>query len=194
MRYPPQHKARVRARILDAAGRLFRRRGYDAVAIDDVMAAARLTRGGFYGHFRSKRALFAEALGQEHGFVRLLRGRRGRTREALAAEAHRIVADYLHPDHRAEVGQGCYLAALGVEVARGARPARQAYEAAVRELAAELSRGLDDARPLDPRALASIALCIGGLTVARAVDDDALATAILRAAEDAAHAQLGRSA
>lgn len=194
MRYTPEHKARVRRRIVEAAGRLFRRRGYAGVGIDDLMAAAKLTRGGFYGHFRSKAALFAEALAEEHGFVRLLRARRGRSRTALRREAERIVADYLHPHHRDEVGRGCYLAALSPDVARAGRPARRAYEAAVRALADELGRGLDAARPLDPRALTTIALCVGGLSVARAVDDDALAAAILRAAERAAHAQLERPA
>jgi TetR/AcrR family transcriptional repressor of nem operon len=158
------------------------------------MAAARLTRGGFYGHFASKADLFAEALGQEHGFVRLLRERRGRSREALGREAMQIVGDYLHPDHRAEVGQGCYLAALSADVARAGRPARRAYQTAVRALADELSRGLDGPAPLDPRALATIALCVGGLTVARAIDDEALAAAMLRATERVAREQLERSA
>jgi len=194
MRYPEDHKDRVRERVQRAAGRLFRRHGYDGVGIDAIMSAARLTRGGFYGHFRSKAALFAEALAQEHDFVRLLRGRRGRTRDTLRREALRIVGDYLHPAHRDEVGRGCHLAALSADVARAGRPAQRAYEATVRALADELGRGLDRPQSLDPRALAAIALCVGGLSVARAVDDETLATAVLQAAERAAREQLLRSA
>ena len=41
-----EHKERTRARILAAAGRVFRRQGYAATAVDAVMAEAGLTRGG----------------------------------------------------------------------------------------------------------------------------------------------------
>jgi TetR/AcrR family transcriptional repressor of nem operon len=50
-----------RRRIVAAAGRLFRSRGYDAVGIADVMKAAGMTQGGFYKHFASKEALAAKA-------------------------------------------------------------------------------------------------------------------------------------
>ena len=52
-----------RRRIVEAAGRLFRSRGYDAVGIADVMKAAGMTQGGFYKHFASKEALACEARG-----------------------------------------------------------------------------------------------------------------------------------
>jgi TetR/AcrR family transcriptional regulator, transcriptional repressor for nem operon len=50
-------------RIVDAAGRLFRSHGYDAVGIADVMKGAGMTQGGFYKHFASKEALACEAWG-----------------------------------------------------------------------------------------------------------------------------------
>jgi TetR/AcrR family transcriptional regulator, transcriptional repressor for nem operon len=50
-----------RRRIVAAAGRLFRSKGYDAVGISDVMKAAGMTQGGFYKHFDSKEALAREA-------------------------------------------------------------------------------------------------------------------------------------
>src|ERR1700728_4101396 len=50
-------------RIVDAAGRLFRTHGYDAVGIADVMKGAGMTQGGFYKHFASKEALACEAWG-----------------------------------------------------------------------------------------------------------------------------------
>ena len=51
-----------RRAILEAAGRLFRQRGFDAVSVAEVMAAAGLTHGAFYGYFRSKDELVAAAL------------------------------------------------------------------------------------------------------------------------------------
>ena len=48
-----------RAAILQAAGRLFRRRGIAAVPVAEITREAGLTHGGFYGHFASKDALAA---------------------------------------------------------------------------------------------------------------------------------------
>src|ERR1700747_2143115 len=56
--------AEHRTRILDAAARLFRLRGFDDVTVAEVMKEAGLTHGAFYGHFQSKEALIAEAVGQ----------------------------------------------------------------------------------------------------------------------------------
>ena len=70
MRYAPDHKEKTRAKILEAAGRVFRRHGYHASGVDRVMEEAGLTAGGFYAHFDSKQALLAEALahaGEEIG-------------------------------------------------------------------------------------------------------------------------------
>ncbi len=51
-------------RILEAAGRLFREHGFDQVGVADVMRAAGLTHGGFYGHFKSKDDLIAQVAAQ----------------------------------------------------------------------------------------------------------------------------------
>src|SRR4051812_16038571 len=53
--------AQNRERIVEVAGRLFRERGFDGIGVADLMKEAGLTHGGFYGHFSSKDALFAEA-------------------------------------------------------------------------------------------------------------------------------------
>ena len=50
--------------IVEAATRLFRERGLHGISVVDVMAAAGLTHGGFYGHFESKEALAQEASGR----------------------------------------------------------------------------------------------------------------------------------
>jgi TetR/AcrR family transcriptional repressor of nem operon len=55
--------AEHRARILDAAARLFRLRGFDDVTVADITKEAGLTHGAFYGYFPSKEALIAEAVG-----------------------------------------------------------------------------------------------------------------------------------
>ena len=62
MSYSPEHAVQTRARIVESARRLFNRRGFEQVTIDQIMAAAGLTRGAFYHHFHSKNELYAAAV------------------------------------------------------------------------------------------------------------------------------------
>jgi AcrR family transcriptional regulator len=54
-----QH-ARTRAELLDAAGRVFARRGLERASIDEIAAEAGYTKGAFYASFDSKEDLFLE--------------------------------------------------------------------------------------------------------------------------------------
>jgi AcrR family transcriptional regulator len=53
-------------RILEAAYKLFRRRGYGRVTMDDIAAEARLTKRTLYHHFESKDQLLADVLAAQH--------------------------------------------------------------------------------------------------------------------------------
>ena len=48
MRYAKDHKEATRKKILDAASRLFREKGYDGIGVDAIMNEAGLTAGGVY--------------------------------------------------------------------------------------------------------------------------------------------------
>src|SRR5437588_2136983 len=74
-----ERKARTRARLLDAAARVFAAKGYRGAAVDDVAEAAGLTKGAVYAHFRTKEALYL-ALTIERGKQQL-----EEAREALRA-------------------------------------------------------------------------------------------------------------
>lgn len=136
----PQHKARTRERIVAAAGRAFRRRGAEAPTVDELMADAGLTRGGFYAHFDSKQALLAEVLATDHGLVRQLARRVDGPPPAWLAQTRRVFADYLQPGHLSEVAAGCSFAALAAEAARADEAARQGFRAAWRRAQAEVLR------------------------------------------------------
>src|SRR6516162_10727326 len=58
----PHHREQVRQRIIQSALLLFNRHGFTAASIDDIMAGAGMTRGGFYSYFQSKSELYAEAI------------------------------------------------------------------------------------------------------------------------------------
>lgn len=63
----------TRARLLEAASRLFSQYGYDATSVADLSLAAGVSKGAFYHHFSSKQAIFIALLeswldGLEIGF------------------------------------------------------------------------------------------------------------------------------
>src|SRR5262249_36962986 len=61
MKVPREQAAENRERIIEAAGKLFREKGFDGIGVADLMRAAGLTHGGFYGHFKSKDDLAVQA-------------------------------------------------------------------------------------------------------------------------------------
>lgn len=52
-----EHAQATRDAILSAARKLFTSRSYDASSVDEIAAAARLTSGALYHHFRNKREI-----------------------------------------------------------------------------------------------------------------------------------------
>lgn len=159
-----------RLRILDAAGRLFREKGFDAVSVAEVMKAAGLTHGGFYGHFESKDDLIAQTV------ARLFTSEKGEG-GTLAA----YLDAYLAPHHRDSVGQGCPTAALVADVRRQTPAARAAmtegFRSQIDRVATAISGG---AEPQARReAVGTWAAMVGALVLARAIEDPALSEEIL---------------
>jgi AcrR family transcriptional regulator len=69
-----------RAEMIDCAQRLFLTRGYERTTINDVIAAAGLSKGAFYHHFRSKEDMLEAIAGrfaeESVGFTRALQADR----------------------------------------------------------------------------------------------------------------------
>lgn len=179
MKVSRQQMAANRERLLDIASRLFRERGFEGVSVADVMQAAGLTHGGFYGHFASKEALAAEAAA--HALMQTA-SRWSATLESSGMGAlERIVDAYLSPRHRDQPGAGCAIAALGPDVARQADPVRAAFAAEVESLITVLSGflpGEDPARRRS-RALALMAQLVGAIVLSRALGHSLLSDEIL---------------
>jgi len=62
----PRHAQQTRQRICEAAYVLFRRRGYSRVSMDEIAAAATVTKRTLYYHFKSKDQLLADVLESQH--------------------------------------------------------------------------------------------------------------------------------
>jgi TetR/AcrR family transcriptional regulator, transcriptional repressor for nem operon len=116
-------------RIVDAAGRLFRSRGYDTVGIADVMKAAGMTQGGFYKHFSSKEALAAEAWATGFDQAAVL----WREQCGAASPVASVIEYYLSPKSSE---YNCPMVAHGEEAARTEEGSdlRRVYVAGARSL------------------------------------------------------------
>jgi TetR/AcrR family transcriptional regulator, transcriptional repressor for nem operon len=165
--------AEHRTRILAAAARLFRLRGFDDVTVADVMKDAGLTHGAFYGHFSSKEALIAEAVG------RALAPAPG---VATALKPVAAYADgYLSPRHRDDRGDSCPFSSLGTEAARGSADLRRGMTVSVRKQIDRFSAEAKGATAQEKRraAIAAWSAMVGAMVLARIVDDDGFSKEIL---------------
>ncbi|HEY6943359.1 TetR/AcrR family transcriptional regulator [Dokdonella sp.] len=192
MPYAAEHKSRTRERIVDSARDLFNRKGFVDVSIDEIMARAGLTRGGFYGHFASKEDLFVEVVRAYEEFDPSARWHdiAFDVRAPANAFARQMVDAYLSRSHLDDVAGHCPMIALPSDVAHGTARVKQAYRALVERMSGVFAAGLagddDTARQ---RGLALTALCVGGMVLARTFDDDAFREAI-RAATHALAAEI----
>lgn len=184
VRYSKEHKAETRRKILSAAGRLFRQRGYDGVGVDAVMNEAGLTAGGFYAHFPSKEALFAEAMATALGGEKKLHA--AKSRASSASDPLRdLIFSYLSRTHRDQVAEGCPLPALTTDVARASESTREIYQQKLLSFLNSIEAVLPAGAARD-RALAVVAQCVGGLMISRAVKDEELSSRVLKSCRTAA--------
>jgi TetR/AcrR family transcriptional regulator, transcriptional repressor for nem operon len=182
VRVSREKAAEHRERIIDAAGALFRSKGFDGVGLADIMKAADLTHGGFYGHFASKDDLIAQA--SRRSMARAVANWRRVVADAPDKPYAALVNHYLAPRHRDDPGHGCAFAALSGDAARCGKPVRKAFAEGLEpliDILAEVSSGRTKAARRR-KAIATLAELIGTLILARAVGDAALSDEILDAA------------
>lgn len=164
------------AALLEAAARLFRRRGLESVTVAEVAREAGLTHGAFYGHYPSKAALAEAACRQSLGQA----AARWRARAASRPEdpLGAIIDAYLTERHRDAPESGCALATIGPEAARDAGELAAALDEGTRDLLDALDDAIARLRPnlAGPRradaAFSILAILVGGLVVARALRPD----------------------
>jgi TetR/AcrR family transcriptional repressor of nem operon len=176
MPYPPGHSVAVRAEIIDSARKLFNRHGFENVSIDEIMSGAGLTRGGFYSHFKSKSDLYAEVLGCFFTDPNWKNRWEGVEFDFTAEPGPQVVRAYLSRQHFENVENSCPMVALPTDVSRSGKPAKAAFENVFSAMVKLLERSVKtrpSSRPAQARAIA--ALCVGGMVVARAMDDRAVA-------------------
>ena len=177
--------------IVGVAASRFREDGVDGVGVADLMHDAGLTHGGFYRHFASRDQLVAEAVERA-----LLDG--GQAMAAVAESPHNplaaVIDAYLSITHRDNLGTSCAVTTLAGDVARSNPSARVAYTNQVRTYIEMLVRLLEPGpEPSGPRratAIAALSTLVGAVSMARAVNDEALSHEILGSAASKLKAQL----
>ena len=183
MPYSAEHKEGTRQRIVTSAARLFNRKGFAEVTISEIMTAAGLTHGGFYRHFKSKDELYSEVISQFLCRPAAPWQQKPAERCAPGQPFARYVVDaYLPREHLDDVDGSCPLIGLPSDAARGGEAVKTAYrqvtESMIRLFEANLSG--PEARE---QALVFVALCVGGMVLARGIDDRALGDELRKSAE-----------
>jgi len=170
-------KERTHSSILESAARLLRTKGISGARVADVMKGAGLTVGGFYAHFESKEELVDDALRRlgaelrEKLFVRL-------DEKPADARGEVVVKRYLSPAHRSLKTLGCPFPAIVGEIGTTAPEHRQVLAEEIDQLAEKFARISGKSRNV---ALGIVALMVGGLSLARALDGTELSDEVLRA-------------
>ena len=175
MPYSLTHKQETRERIVNSARRLFNRKGFVEVTIDEIMKHAGLTRGGFYRHFDTKEELYSHAVLQ---FLCSNAPERWQSKHVdLCARgpelASMIVNAYLSRDHFDDRDGSCPLVALPSDVARGGKAVKAAFRQVLDQMVEVFAANLSVPHSRR-RAQALVAMCVGAMVVARAVDDPKL--------------------
>ncbi len=185
MKVSREQAAENREKILDVAAIMYREKGFDGIGIADLMKAAGLTHGGFYGHFASKEDLMAQAC--TRAADDLLAQGHARQAERNGDPFAVFVKYYLSLEHRDGVGSGCLMAALGGDAARQSPTVRRAFTDNAKRLLTGvrgLLKGRVDDKKLQKQALITLATLVGAQVIARAVDDEKISREVLTAVAD----------
>jgi AcrR family transcriptional regulator len=192
MGHPLGKKEESRARILAGAARAFRSFGFGGSGVDGLAKASGVTSGAFYGHFSSKADAFREVV--VSGMRDLETAIRSLRDEAGARWIDRFIEFYLGEKRTCALGDSCALQSLTGEVERSSAETREAYEAELRAVIEATAEGVDaptrEARR--KQAITLLVLLAGGVTLARAVRDPALAAEIASAVRGAAQGTRAR--
>src|ERR1700733_4205946 len=191
MRITKQQAEDNRARVVETASRLFREKGFEGVAVADLMHAAGLTHGGFYNHFDSKDELAAQACARifdgSVAAIERIAAIEDRSERTAALDAYK--RRYLSERSRDAPAARCPMVAFGTDVSRQHGPVRHAYADGLRRYLDAFTRALGGRKPphrkaAREQAIATLATLAGALSLARSVAeaDPDLSNEILAAA------------
>ena len=177
MPYPTGHRTEVRKNIIQSARKLFNRYGFENVSVQQIMAGAGLTHGGFYSYFKSKSDLYTEVLRCFLTDPEWKNCWEGVHVDLSSTDVGpQVVRAYLSRQHFEDVENSCPMVALPSDVARSGKNVKLAYETVFKAMVSILERSVAEKNPARrTKARAIAALCVGGMVAARSLADATLA-------------------
>ena len=174
--------AQTREAIVATAADLIRRTGIAEASLADMMAAAGLTHGGFYRHFRNKEHLISEALSAAGEKAIATIGQKMAKGGLKAA-----VDGYLSTSHRDSPTPICPFAALGSELGRCGKETKATATEVLEKLFVTLAGDAPDREQARSAAILVLSTMIGAMTLARIVADPDLSSEILNRVKEHLH-------
>lgn len=187
MRVSNKVKAERHEKIIEEASRLFRGNGIEATGVADVMAAAGLTHGGFYRHFKSKDELAVVALNAAFNkFTAMLEDDIKEKDAGSAVRAY--IENYLSMEHVKSRAQGCPIAALGPETEQSSPAIQATISQGIAKATSLIAQGIAAKTQQASKSKASglLSLLVGTLIMARAANTDDDAEQVLQAGRELA--------
>ena len=184
MRHKGIDKEETRLKVIDAAGRHFRKHGYAGIGIDALAKGAGVTSGAIYAHFGSKAGVFDIAL--EAGLNEVIEGLPLLQAEKGDAWLDSFINYYLGAPHRNDMERVCAMASLTPEVIHFEGDVHRRYEIKMQEIAAIIAAGLSESTTdRTNKAWMILSLLTGGLNIARAMHNEAIAEQVAQAVKAA---------
>lgn len=184
-RYNTEQKEQTRERIIAAAGRTFRKGGYSGIGVDGLAKEAGVTSGAFYGHFESKKAAFEAAI--VAGLSEVTSGITHLHQEYGANWWEAFAKFYMNNRRTCDLAESCALQSLTPEIGRSDETIRALFESELLKIVAASNES--SAQKLDQsskdKTWVSLAMLVGGVTLARAVKDEQLSDEIALAIQNA---------
>ena len=174
MRYTQEQKEEVRNKILHAASRSFKKGGYGGVGVDGLAKEAGVTSGAFYVHFKSKSEAFKASVVE--GLKEVQTAFANLKKEHKDQWWRKLADFYMGQKRTCDLNESCAMQSLTAEVGRFDDEAKVLYETELKKIIDIVSEGYNNQDK--EKALANLAMLVGGVTLARAVKDDELATQI----------------
>jgi TetR/AcrR family transcriptional repressor of nem operon len=145
-----------------------------------------MTHGGFYKHFKSKNDLVRAAVRLAFDDIIGRFDSRSTENGELAAAAY--FAEYISPEHVAQPGLGCPVAALGADAGRHGDWLSGEFTTGVENLIGRIGKATEgscpDGRPGRAAAILTLTQLVGAVVVVRAIGSGALQDEVLAAHAD----------
>jgi TetR/AcrR family transcriptional repressor of nem operon len=178
MRRSQANKALTHSKIVTVAARGFREKGLNGIGIADLMQQAGTSAGGFYKHFGSRDELIVEALAEAFKATDRLEDR--------SEDLRSLFRTYLSEQHLDSPGAGCPVAALAGDMRHAGTGAKAVFTERLKRIVAYYADRVKggSAKSRRSRAILLFSAAVGGLSLARAVNDRELSRDILAALKE----------